>query len=126
MSFIRSIRERLLMVSGSIFAISIVGIIISSIYLFFQSTVPDFLRDVARAPGDWNYWILLLSALGLMVGGWYFYDTVKKRRKFEDLMETNSRSKFMRNLPELEEMAWYLGKEYEERLEEKKRTLRVK
>ncbi len=126
MSFMRNIRERLLIVSGSIFAISMIGLTISSIYLFFRDAVPDFLGNIASAPGNWNYWILLLSGLGLMVGGWYFYDTVKKRRKFEDLMETNSRSKFMRNLPELEDIAWYLGKEYEERLEEKKRTLRVK
>lgn len=126
MSFIRKIQEKMLIVAGSVFILSIIGLLISSIYIFFQNGVPDFLRDIAMAPGNWNYWIMLLSALGLMIGGWYFYDVVKKRKKFEELMKTNSKSKFTRNLPELEEISWYLGKEYEQRLEEKKRVLRVK
>ena len=126
MSFMRKIREKMLILAGSIFALSIAGIVISSIYVFFQDSVPDILRDIARAPGDWNYWILVLSAFGLMIGGWYFYDVVKKKKKFEMLMETNSKSKFTRNLSELEEIAWYLGKEYERKLDEKKKLLRVK
>ena len=116
----------MLILAGSIFALSIVGLLISAVYVFFQDSVPDILRDIARAPGDWNYWILVLSALGLMIGGWYFYDIMKKKKKFEALMETNSKSKFTRNLSELEDIAWYLGKDYEQKLEEKKRLLRVK
>ncbi len=126
MSFVRKIQEKMLIVAGSIFALSIVGIVISSVYVFFRDAVPGFMKDIAMAPGNWNYWIMLLSAFGLMIGGWYFYDVVKKKKKFERLMKTNSRSKFTKNLSDLEEIAWYLGKEYEQRLEEKKRTLRVK
>ena len=126
MSFMRKVREKMLILAGSIFALSILGLLISAVYVFFQDSVPDILRDIARAPGDWNYWILVLSALGLMIGGWYFYDIMKKKKKFEALMETNSKSKFTRNLSELEDIAWYLGKDYEQKLEEKKRLLRVK
>ena len=126
MAVMRKIRENMIPISGSIFIVSALGTFISSAYLFFLDSLPDFLKGICSAPGGWNYWILLLSALGLLIGGWYLYDTVKKKRKFEDLMETNSRSKFMRNLADLEDIAWYLGKDYETRLEEKKRRLGVK
>ena len=126
MPLMRKIRENMIPISGSIFVVSAAGVIISSGYLFFMDSLPDFMKGICSAPGNWNYWILLLSSFGLMIGGWYLYDTLKKKKKFEELMETNSRSKFMRNLPELEDIAWYLGKEYESRLEEKKRALRVK
>lgn len=126
MAVMRWIREHMIPISGSIFVVSAIGAFISSAYLFFIDSVPEFLKGMCEAPGNWNYWILLISAFGLMIGGWYLYDTLKKKRKFEELMETNSRSKFTKNLPDLEDIAWYLGKEYEERLEEKKRALRVK
>lgn len=126
MPLMRKVRENMIPISGSIFIVSAIGVFISSGYLFFSDILPESLKGICSAPGNWNYWILLLSAFGLLIGGWYFYDTLKKRRKFEELMETNSRSKFMRNLSELEDIAWYLGRDYESRLEEKKRTLRVK
>ncbi len=126
MALMRKIRENMIPISGTILVISLIGLFISSAYFFFLDSLPDSLKGVCKAPGAWNYWIILFAIFGVIIGGWYLYDTVKKKRKFEELMDTNSRSKFTRNLPDLEDIAWYLGKDYEGRLEEKKRKLRVK
>lgn len=126
MALMRKIRENMIPISGTILVISLIGLFISSAYFFFLDSLPDSIKGICTAPGAWNYWIILFAIFGVIIGGWYLYDTVKKKRKFEELMDTNSRSKFTRNLPDLEDIAWYLGKDYEERLEEKKRKLRVK
>ena len=126
MALIRKIRENMIPISSTILAVSLIGLFISTAYFFFLDSLPDFLKGVCAAPGAWNYWIILLAIFGVIIGGWYLYDTVKKKRKFEELMDTNSKSKFTRNLPDLEDIAWYLGKDYEKRLEEKKKKLRVK
>ncbi len=126
MSTMRWIREHMLQISGTILAISLVGLAISASYFFFKSSVPDPVSGIIEAPGAWNYWIILFSSFGVALGGWYFYDTKKKIKKFESLMETNSKSAFTRNLADLEEIAWYLGGDYSSRLEEKKRKLRIK
>jgi H+/Cl- antiporter ClcA len=126
MALIRKIRENMIPISGTIFVLSLIGTILPTIYFFFLDSTPEPLKGICAAPGAWNYWIITLSLLGLVIGGWYLYDTTKKKKKFEELMETNSRSKFMKNLPDLVDIAWYLGKDYEDRLEEKKKKLRVK
>ena len=126
MSNFKWIRDKLLIISGAILIVSLIGLFISISYLFLQAYLPGTVNDFVRIPGNWNYWILLLAGLGTPIGGWYFYDTRKKMKKFENLMETNSKSKFSKNLSDLEDIAWYLGKEYEKRLEEKKKALRIK
>ena len=126
MSTIKWMREHALILSGAILGISLVGLLISLSYFFLKTYVPDPVTGIVDAPGAWNYWIILLSSFGVAIAGWYFYDTRKKMKKFEELMETNSKSKFTRNIAELEDIAWYLGGDYEERLIEKKRKLRIK
>jgi hypothetical protein len=126
MSTIKWMREHALVLSGTILGISLAGLLISLSYFFLMSYVPDPVTGIIEAPGAWNYWIILLSSFGVIIGGWYFYDTKKKMKKFEELMETKSKSKFTRNLAELEDIAWHLGQDYEDRLTEKKRKLRIK
>ncbi len=76
--------------------------------------------------GAWNYWILGIGIILIFIGGWYVYDIFRKRRKFEEYMETESKKKFKENLRDLEEIAYKLGDWYVERLEEKKREWRIK
>ncbi len=126
MSAIKWMRKHALVLSGTLLAISIAGMVISLSYFMLESYLPDEVNKPINTIGAWNYWILLLSSFGVIIGGWYFYDTRRKMKKFEDLMETNSKSKFTRNLPDLEDIAWHLGEEYEDRLNEKKKKLRIK
>ncbi len=74
----------------------------------------------------WNWWLLILGVILIFAGGWYFWDTLRKMREFEEYMESESRKKFKENIRELEEIAYKLGDRYMERLEEKKREWRIK
>ncbi|HHE75781.1 MAG TPA: DUF3198 domain-containing protein [Candidatus Aciduliprofundum boonei] len=76
--------------------------------------------------GAWNYWFLGIGLILMGVGGWYFFDTIRKRRKFEEYIHSESKREFVNNLRELEEIAYKLGERYENRLEEKKKKWKVK
>lgn len=89
---------------------------------FLQASLPDFLRDIDQRIGNWIIWIAFLGILLTLAGGWYFADTVRKRREFRRLIATDSKAKFVRNQDRLERLAhFYLGSEYRKRVEEKKR-----
>ncbi len=76
--------------------------------------------------GEWNWWFLTLGLILLFVGGWYTVDTIRKKMKFEEYINSDSKKKFVQNLRDLEEIAYKLGPVYEERLEEKKKEWKVK
>lgn len=126
MGAIKWMREHILAISGTILVVSIFGLIVALSYFVFKAYLNGPIEDIAQAVGAWNYWVIFFSSFGIIIGGWYFYDTKKKMKKFEELMETNSKSRFTRNLAELEDIAWSLGPEYEKRLAEKKKQLRLK
>jgi len=76
--------------------------------------------------GDWNYWFLIIGISIAIAGGWYTFDTLRKRLKFEEYINSESKREFVSNLRELEEISYKLGEKYQNRLEEKKRKWRVK
>ncbi len=74
----------------------------------------------------WNYWFMVLGLILVAVGGWYTFDTIRKRREFEEYINSESKRKFTQNLRELEEISYKLGERYESRLNEKKREWKIK
>lgn len=55
-----------------------------------------------------------------------FVSTLEARRKFEELMSTDSKLAFVNNVRELEKMAKKLGPTFRGRLNRKKEELKVK
>lgn len=91
------------------------------------SSLPDFLKDIDRRIGPWIIWVAFVGILLLLGGGWYFVDTIRKRREFQRLLNTDSKAKFVRNQLRMERLAWnYLGSDYFKRLEKKKGDLGLK
>lgn len=122
-------REYILHISIALFAIGIY-LLITSGYWVLASTKfihkdpgMDYLTAWA---GNWNYWLLVLGIIFVIAGGWFTFDTLRKRLKFEEYIDSESKREFVNNLRELEEIAYKLGKKYQERLEEAKRKWRVK
>ncbi|HEV8595181.1 MAG TPA: DUF3198 domain-containing protein [Thermoplasmata archaeon] len=96
-------------------------------YLVGAARLPDFLRDIDTKIGLWHVWVAFLGPLLLLGGGWYFFDTIRKRREFARLMDIDSKAKFVRNQDRLERLAWmYLGSEYTKRVQKKKDELNIK
>jgi len=88
--------------------------------------LPGFLKDVDRWIGEWIVWIAVAGPILLLSGGWYFIDTIRKRREFDRLIDTDSKAKFVRNQDRIEFLAWLLGSGYHKRAEAKKTEFNLK
>jgi len=108
----------------------IAGIILTTFaidhYFVGQANLPGVLKDIDRYLGEWNVFLIVLGPLLLTIGGYYFFDTIRKRREFDRLLEADSKAKFVRNQDRIEKLAWLLGKDYYRRSEEKKVEFNLK
>jgi H+/Cl- antiporter ClcA len=98
--------------------------IIGVVGVFFDDGLPSylmFLTDLTEPTGSWAYWFLVIGPLGAVVSAWWLYDYVKKSRKLADLIKTPSKAKFVRNLDDIEYLAWSLPRRFEKEVLKKKR-----
>ena len=62
-----------------------------------------------------------------MIAAWlYFHDHNKSYTRFNELMETDSKASFVRNIDEIEELAIQLGPDFEKMVIEKRKEFNVK
>jgi H+/Cl- antiporter ClcA len=102
---------------GVLTVIGIVGV-------FFDGTLPTYLSvltDLSDPFGSWVYWLLIAGPIGLTVCIWWIYDFMSKTRKLAKLIETPSKAKFVRNLDDIEYLAWSLPQRYEDQVLGKKK-----
>ena len=96
---------------------------------FFSEDLPgylSFLEELSSPFGDWSYWLLILGPILLVGAVWWLYDYVKKVRSLSRLISTPSKAKFVRNLDEIEYLAWSLPQRYETKVLDMKRRFNVK
>jgi H+/Cl- antiporter ClcA len=86
-----------------------------------SSSSLSFLRDLTDPFGSWVYWLIIIGPLGLIVAVWWLYDFMKKTRKLADLLKTPSKARFVRNLDDIEYLAWSLPMKYEQEVLKKKK-----
>ena len=84
------------------------------------------LEGVIDSIGNWKYWCVLIGPVLINAGGWYFFDNLAKRREFNELMETTSKAKFIRNLDRVEYLAWRLTPKHQSSFIEKKKGFKIK
>jgi H+/Cl- antiporter ClcA len=85
----------------------------------------SFLLDLIQPFGTWVTWIAIIAPIGFIVCIWWLYDYIKKARKLASLMDTPSRAKFVRNMDDIEYLAWVLPKRFEKKVIEKKREFKL-
>ncbi len=107
-------------------AISLFASAIISIYWFSLAILPTSFSSFINYTGNWVYYIFALSIIGDGYFIYLFLSTLNARRKFEELMNTDSKSNFVKNIRELEIEARKLGPSFKKRLNEKKEQLRIK
>lgn len=112
---------------GSMLAI-LFGVLtlIGIIGTFFMDELPaaiSVLEDLARPFGGWSSWLVVIGPIGLIICIIWLYDYYKKARKLSQLMDTPSRAKFVRNLDDIEYLAWSLPQRYEDKVIAKKKEL---
>ncbi len=76
--------------------------------------------------GGWIYWMIVIGTIMLLLGLFYLFDFISKRREFYKLFEEESKSKFIKNQDRIEELAWRLNPKFEKMVIEKKAKWRIK
>ena len=110
-----------------IFALGILGTILSFTQYLVPTQSPDWLRSIHRAVGEYVVWEVFLGVLAVLAGGFYFIDTIRKEREFERLISTTSKELFVKNMRRIEELTYdHLPSSYERRFLEKKREFHIK
>lgn len=85
----------------------------------------SFLQDLSDPFGRWIAWIVIAAPIGLIICVWWYYDYVRKIRELADLIDTPSKAKFVRNLDEIEYLAWSLPQRYEDKVLMKKKEFKI-
>jgi len=82
---------------------------IGVIGVFFEkkSWVKDSL--VFEKIGDFDLWLLAIGAFLLMFAVFYLYDYLAAKKKFDDFVDTPSKSKILHNFDEIDKLAYKLG-----------------
>jgi uncharacterized protein (DUF58 family) len=94
---------------------------------FFSLTIlPVEFQSFVTALGGWSYYIFVLSLVGFLYFAYLLAATTAQRRRFEELIESDSKSTFVKNSRDLDIIARKLGPSFRKRFEEKKDQLRVK
>jgi len=85
----------------------------------------SFMRDLIQPFGTWVYWIAIAAPIALLICLWWLYDYISKVRKLNRYMDTPSRQKFVKNLDDIEYLAWVLPRRFERQVLEKKKEFRL-
>lgn len=108
--------------------LTIIGVIGVYLDMSANNSLPSyisFLQDLSDPFGRWTTWIVVAAPIGLIVCAWWYYDYVKKTRELAELIDTPSKAKFVRNLDEIEYLAWSLPQRYEDTVLTKKREFKI-
>jgi hypothetical protein len=92
---------------------------------YIDGTPPTGFEAFAEI-GAWGYWGLLLGMLAALAGGFYTYSHLSKLRTFERLMSNRGRANFIKDLDEIEHLAYNLGPSFEMRVYERKLEYRLR
>jgi len=108
--------------------LTIIGIVGVYLNMNENNRLPSyisFLQDLSDPFGRWISWIVVAAPIGLIVCAWWYYDYVKKTRELAELIDTPSKAKFVRNLDEIEYLAWSLPQRYEDKVLLKKKEFKI-
>ncbi|HUV25057.1 MAG TPA: DUF3198 domain-containing protein [Methanomassiliicoccales archaeon] len=76
--------------------------------------------------GGVEFIVLIVGILFLLIGLVWIMSFQSTVRKFDNMLSENRKATFVKNLDEIEYLAWKLPMRYEEELEEKKRKLGIR
>ncbi len=85
----------------------------------------SFLGDLGTPLGTWATWIVVAAPIAFIVCVWWLYDYIAKTRELHELIDTPSKAKFVRNLDDIEYLAWVLPQRFEDKVLKKKKDLKI-
>lgn len=112
-----------LIVTGILLFISIIGVFLPSADIAKDS---EYISETLDFLGNWDYWLFIGSIIFFLISLWILTDFILKLRKFNNYIETASKSTFKKKKEEIEFIAWELGDKFVERFEERKKEFRIR
>ena len=82
-------------------------------------------QGIVDAFGSWTNWLVVAGIIGFLIVLWWLVDYVNQIRKLKDLIDTESKSKFIKNMDDIDYIAWRLPKKYKKVVAEKKAELKI-
>jgi hypothetical protein len=113
-------------ISLVVMAVTLFLFVLAVIDFFSLSTLPINFQSFITDLGGWIYYIFVLSLVGLLYSIYLFASTVVQRRKFEELIYTDSKATFVKSTKDLDLISKKLGPSFRKRYENKKEQLRVR
>jgi membrane protein implicated in regulation of membrane protease activity len=108
--------ERALELSASV---TLVGVVLTVISL------ADITTGTASL-GGWSMWALVVGFIAFAFGLYWLAGYLRNVRDFKKLIEEQSKAALIKNLDDIEYLAWKLPIRFEEELQERKKRLGVK
>ncbi len=113
------------------FTMSIIGTIVGVFLLLiglFGAVLssPAALESITEPMGNWVWWALVFGIILVFIFALVIIFRYKNLQEFKDLYETESKSKFRKNIVRIETLALKLGPEYEEKVIEKEEELNIR
>jgi hypothetical protein len=75
---------------------------------------------------EWGWALVIIGGILMIFGFLYYHDYNKNWKRFNELMETDSKAHFVRNIDEIEKLALELGPDFESKVMERRKEYRVK
>ena len=114
---------------GLLLLITIAGLLITAmgvLELMEQFGTIDMEIPLVMYIDNWAWFLVIIGGIVLVGGYLYYRDFNKNHKRFHELMDTESKATFVRNIVEIEELAVSLGPDYESDVIDKKRKLKIK
>ncbi|MCL5408008.1 MAG: DUF3198 domain-containing protein [Candidatus Thermoplasmatota archaeon] len=107
-------------------AITLFLFVLLVMYFFNLTILPLSFQSFLTSLGGWSYYIFILSLAGFLYFAYLLAVTVSERRKFEELIYSDSKATFVKNERDLDVISAKLGPSFRKRYEEKKSQLRIR
>lgn len=102
-----------------------IGMLVAGIAMVMAAILAMY--DIALTEmGNWDWWVLFIGALVAVIGGVWLGSYVLNVRKFRKLIAEPSKAAFIRDLNDLEYLAWRLPMKFEDELMAKKKHFGLK
>ncbi len=122
----RSFRDYQSIIYITVAAVSIIFFVISANDVVFHSKSLSQAGLTLSSAGNWSYWILALSTIGSVVFLYMYIHIISSLRKFNELINSQSKQVFVKNLRELERTARILGTRERKLLREAREKWKVR
>ncbi|MGM0404729.1 MAG: DUF3198 domain-containing protein [Thermoplasmatota archaeon] len=121
----KKLRENQIILSIIVLIIGAYLFILGLFSVVLSDYAPEALLSMADVMGNWIYWLFVLGAFLTLAFSWNLVDIYLKIREFKELMDTESKSKFIKNIARIETLALHLGTDYEDKVIEKEEEYNI-